>query len=574
MDEKNILKKNLKYYMKTNKYKIIILYIVTILSNLLALIPLYLFGNSIDFIISKDLNKVVITVLYIAGIYFITLFLSIIETILHTYTNQVIIADLKEKIYSKILKLKLRDFNSINNGEFLTKMENDSVFLSNFITEDLINLFIDIVTIIITLILIFKLSPILTLISLITFPVSIIFTSILSKKTRKYILKGKKLNDMFFGNLQETLNGIQEIKCLNIEKILLEKYKGILNKIVKNTTKMTSFNTGINSLISLITSIGEWVIIIVAAWLIINNSLTVGILVAFNSFCAKFTNSVTNLSKFKLNIQQVYLSLNRLNDLFIIDDETDFKGILKPDLSGELTMSKLKFFYNETNIILENINLNIKPKSLNVIVGKNGSGKTSILNLLLRFYDLSSGNIFLDKYNIQDIDINYLRKEVCYIPQNPFIFSESIEENLSFKESVSMEEKIKVCKLVGIHDFIDKLPEKYNTILGNNGFALSGGEKQKLSIARGILRNPKILLLDEITSDLDQKSEVEIMNLLKKLSQNYTIITVAHRTNSIIVCPNIIVLDNSKVIAIDNHNNLMSYCNEYIDMSNKWKILE
>lgn len=569
MNEKQLLKKNIIYYFKQNKYKLTILYLVTIISNLLSLIPLYLFGTSLDFILSKDFDLVIKTVIYIIIIFFITTSLSVIETILHNYVTQAITLDIKKNIYTKILKLKRIDFNKINNGEFITKIENDSLYLANFITEDMITIVIDIVTVIITVFFTVKLSFPLAMISFATFPITILITSVLSKKTRKYILIGKNLKDKYFSKIQETLTGIEEIKCLNIEKKLIKKYNENLNEIMKNSIKIVSITTGINTISSFITSIGEWSIILVAARMIINNTLTIGILVSFNSFCNKFTSSIENLAKFKISIQEVYLALNRIDELISLSDESEFKTNLCPELTGSVFMDNVCFSYDKRNNILKDVNLKISAKSLYVIVGKNGCGKTSLLNLILRFYETSSGKISFDNSNIKDMDITYLRKNICYVPQQPFIFSDTIENNLAFDSKISLESKINVCKLVGLHSFINKLPNKYNSIIGKEGIKLSGGQKQKLSIARGILKNPRIMILDEITSDLDSKSELEIMELLNYLSKKFTIITVAHRINSIITCPNIIVMKNGKIIGQGNHNTLIKNCSEYINLYEK-----
>lgn len=567
MNEKQLLKEKIWYYFKIHKYKLLILYLVTIVGDLISLVPLYLFGKSLDFVTKGDFGSVVRIIAFMAAIFFTTTLLSVIETNLYNYMNQIITIDIKKQVYKKILKLKRKEFNELNNGELISKIENDSLSIASFITEDILQIIISIATLIIALFFAINLSLKLSVIAILTFPVSMIIANILSKKTRKYILKGKKLQDRNFSIIQETLTGIEEAKCLGIEQYLIEKYGLSLNNLMNNNIKTTWLSTGINVISSIITSVGDWGIILVSAWMIIHNTLTIGTLVSFNSFCAKFTTSITSLTGVNVKIQSIYLSIRRLEELLQLPDETEFETNYNPEIYGEISMRNVSFSYSSDTNVLNELNLSIKPKNLYVIVGKNGCGKTSLLNIMLRFFENNSGEILFDNNNIKYIDINHLRKQICYIPQQPFIFQTTISDNLSiYNNDLAREEKIKACKLVGIHSFIEKLPHGYDTLIGKEGIILSGGQRQKLAIARGILRNPKIMILDEITSDLDSNSELEIMSLLNKLSKKLTIVTVAHRISAILTCPNIIVMNEGQIVSQGTHQELISNCEIYIDL--------
>ncbi|KIS24994.1 hypothetical protein N495_10390 [Clostridium botulinum B2 450] len=567
MDEKKLLKEKTLFYLKKHKFRIILLYIATATSNLVNLIPMYLFGHSIDYTIAGDFKKVLNTIILIILIFLFTSILSIIETVLHTYINQDIVIHFKSEIYDKILYLKKKEFDKICNGEILSKIERDTVCLAEFITEDLINLFISIVTLIVSLYLIIRLSPTLTTISLIIFPITVLLSKILSNKLRKYILKGKLLGDNYFSITQETLSAIEEIKSLGMEGLYKNKYKEILSDIRENEGKKTIISTIINFISSIISSSGEWLILLVASWMIINKTLSVGTLIAFNSFNSRVTLSISQISKFIVKTQNIFVSLKRIEELTNLPDETQYKTKFCPELSGNIEIVDLSFSYYSKLGILKNINLDIKNNDFYVIVGRNGCGKTTLLNIVSNFLDDYKGEILFDNYNVRDIDIDWLRKKISYIPQQPHIFQGTIDFNLSLSnENLSESYKIEACKLVGLHSFIDTLPDKYNTILGKDGVILSGGQKQKLAIARAILRNPKIMILDEITSDLDSKSEVEIMSLLNQLKRKYTIITVAHRISSILYCSNIIVMDNGEIVGMGDHEKLITECDSYIDL--------
>lgn len=569
MNDKKRLKKEMLSYFKLHKFKLFILYLVTILGDLIALIPLYLFGKALDFVIANNFMYVIKMVAIMAIVFFITIALSIIETNLDKYLNQAIVMDIQKKIYDKILKLRIEDFNLIKNGELLSKIGNDPQAIADFITNDILKIIISTATLVVVILFILNLSVELSIIAILTFPMSMILTAVLGKKTRKYIKKSKELNDDSFSIIQETIMGLIEIKSLNLQKYLSKKYKLNLKDLMENVLKTTKLSTNINALSSTISSMGEWLIILASSWLIINNRLTIGALASFNSFFSKFAESISSLAQINVKIQTVYLSINRIEGLMQLLDETRLKNDYKPNIYGDICIKEVNFSYVDSKKVLNNLSLEIEPKKLYVVVGENGCGKSTLLNLLMRFYEADSGEILLSNSDIKSIDIQYLREKVVYVPQQVAFFQGSIIDNLSlYNEKINLEEIMDVCKMVGIHNFIETLTEKYNTSIGKGGVNLSGGQLQKLAIVRAILRNPEIMILDEITSDLDSKSEFEIMQLLNELSEKFTIITVAHRINSILACPNIIVMSNGTIISQGKHDELISNCNIYIELYN------
>lgn len=569
MNDKKRLKKEILSYFKLHKFKLFILYLVTILGDLIALIPLYLFGKALDFVIANNFMYVIKMVAIMAIVFFITIALSIIETNLDKYLNQAIVMDIQKKIYDKILKLRIEDFNLIKNGELLSKIGNDPQAIADFITNDILKIIISTATLVVVILFILNLSVELSIIAILIFPMSMILTAVLGKKTRKYIKKSKELNDDSFSIIQETIMGLIEIKSLNLQKYLSKKYKLNLKDLMENVLKTTKLSTNINALSSTISSMGEWLIILASSWLIINNRLTIGALASFNSFFSKFAESISSLAQINVKIQTVYLSINRIEGLMQLLDETRLKNDYKPNIYGDICIKEVNFSYVDSKKVLNNLSLEIEPKKLYVVVGENGCGKSTLLNLLMRFYEADSGEILLSNSDIKSIDIQYLREKVVYVPQQVAFFQGSIIDNLSlYNEKINLEEIMDVCKMVGIHNFIETLTEKYNTSIGKGGVNLSGGQLQKLAIVRAILRNPEIMILDEITSDLDSKSEFEIMQLLNELSEKFTIITVAHRINSILACPNIIVMSNGTIISQGKHDELISNCNIYIELYN------
>lgn len=563
MNERKLVKKEFCYCFKKYKFKLCILYLVTILSNLISLIPLYLFGDIIDFITNSNIQGVKNTLIKMIGLFLITTLLSVIETLLHSYLNEALIKYEKERLYKKILYLKMKEFDNIYDGELMSKVEGDTADIVNFVTEGIVRIIMAITTMIITIFFAINISFKLSVIAVIVIPIILFVTNILNKKNRKYIINSRKLSDKRFSCLSESFNSLAEIKSLNIQEKMFRKYSDILSENVKNTFSISVLRTCIHVFNSTVTSISDWFVIIFATILVMNGEITVGNLVAFNSFIGKFGDSVSILYEFKVNLQTLYTSILRTFDLIKLDDESELDQKCNYNLSGNIKFDNVHFAYNN-DLVLKGVNLDINQKSFYVIVGANGCGKSTLLNQIMRLYDSKDGKILFDNNIINDFNVEYLRRNIAYVRQQPYIFEGTVEENLLITNSKKTLEDVKeACRLVEIDNLIESLPDGYKTKIGTEGVELSGGERQKLAIARGILQEPKIMLLDEITSDLDSDAELKISALLKELSEKFTVIMVAHRISTVLECPNIIVMDSGKVVAQGNHEQLIKNCEVY-----------
>ncbi|HDK7217493.1 TPA: ABC transporter ATP-binding protein [Clostridium botulinum] len=559
------INKQLMCHLKKYKLLLITVYIVCSLAQILELIPIYIFGTIVDFIIKGNFIEVKKRVIYLIIIFILFNSLNIIETLLTVRLRNRITNDIKEKIVKKTFKLQMQDFNEIKDGQIITTLENDSSVISSFITDDIPNMLISTITIIISLFLILKLSLNLSIIALVMIPISMITSCVIGKFVKKYTIKGRELSDNYSSFVQEFLTKFKEIRCLSIQNIVFRTYNKSINNIADNVMKTSMTNTVSNLMSSLLTSVTEWIIIIYGAWLIINKYLTVGTYVAFNSYLSKFSTSLQQIFTYNIHVQALKVSLIRINNLFEYTEEEYNKLGEKQKIEGEIILKDISFSFKKNKTpVLNNLNLIIPKNSFYVIVGTNGSGKTTLLNILIRLYRQTEGSILVDNNPIDDINLRYLRENIIYIQQDSHLFNISIKENLSIlNKNSSMTKIIEVCKLVGIHSYIDSLPNKYDSIIGKKGINLSGGQKSRLIIARALLKNPKIMLFDEITSELDAQSEMDIMEILKNLSRNHTILMVAHRINAILAAQKIIVMDKGSIVGFGTHNKLISNCENY-----------
>ncbi|NFD29178.1 ABC transporter ATP-binding protein [Clostridium botulinum] len=560
---------SIKYsYTYSSKYKLqlLILYIIAIMSDVITLLPLYLFGRSVDYVISKDLEYVKKIIIYMIIIFFANSILSSIETYLSVNLNNRITYDIKTKLFGKIMNTTMSEYQKLKTGEYISRIEGDASVICKFIINDLSDFIIYIIDIVVSLYFILKISWKLSLIAIVIIPINFLFMFFLGKSIDTNTRKGKKISDAYFAYLNEVLNSYKEIKCLNIVQNVMNKYSSFINKSIKNTFIIKMITLIYNLVNQFISSISQWMILFYASLLIIGNKLTVGGYVAFNSYLGKFVSSIYKFSDFHISMKTLKISIERIeyiNSLSYEETIEKMDNILFK--SGNIIINNINFKYDNTNnYLLDRFSLKIKPNSLYGIVGLNGCGKSTLLNLICRLYKVNNGNIIIDGYNVNDISLNSLRNNIVYIQQDPFIFSGTIFENLAvLNHNAKIQDIKKACKMAHIDNYIESLSQKYSTRIGDGAMNLSGGQKQKLAIARAIISNRKIFLFDEITSGLDGESEEYILNTLNLLSKNKTIIVIAHRLTTLLQVDNIFVMNNGKLVGNGNHYELIEYCYEY-----------
>lgn len=294
---------------------------------------------------------------------------------------------------------------------------------------------------------------------------------------------------------------------------------------------------------------------------IIGETLSFGTLITFNSLLGYFTGPLFRLVNIQNSIQEALVAAERVGEILELESEKDEnKKYLQPTkIKGHIKFEDVSFSYGSRLPIYKNLNLEIEPNSWTAFVGASGCGKSTFVKLILKFYEANGGKIILDGNDIRDIDSTYLRSKIGYVPQDIFLFSGTVRENISFHaQNVSLEEIIEVAKKARADEFIQKLPKRYDTILGEHGIGLSGGEKQRLALARALLGNPSFLILDEATSSLDTISEKEIYKIIKNLrNKNISVISIAHRLSTVMNCDKIFVMQDGKIIQSGNHQKLI-----------------
>lgn len=549
-------------YYKNYKYLLILLYGITITSSITELLPTYFFGKIIDMIASADMNRVLYTILILSIIFLCNITLSFGETYISNYLDNQISKDIKNNLANSVLSSRLSSINSFRTGQVFQVIEEDSNILSKFIVNDILNFVISVVKSVVILVLIITISLKLTCITLISIPCYFL----VSKVFEKYISSGFRtintIRDKYTTSLQEMLLHIKEIKILNCEASQKSAYKSLLNSIQKVNLKLVKY-TSLSSISSMfIGNISEWITLIYSTWLIINHQFTLGSYVSFKTYSQQVTQSIAQVVTFKLNLKKIKVSSERLEQILKLDLEersSEDTTAATNSLSYTLNIDNISFRYNNHGkYILKGCSAEFNKKGLYGIVGQSGCGKSTLLNLIINLYTPDKGDIYIQNINIKDIKIDTLRNHIAYIQQSPYLFNGTIRENLLIGNNTATDDEIvKACQTANIDQYIQSLPDKYDTQLGELALKPSGGQKQRIAIARAVLQKAYILLLDEITSDLDGESEYYIMQSLKKLSEKCMIIMVAHRISTVEQIKNIYVMNNGHFEAHGTHEELL-----------------
>lgn len=564
-DNLKLLKRSLKFISPYKfKFSLALLAIITVTA--LGLIQPILWGKILSKLFEKAFYEGLKFILILLALYTFRYLVSFFQDYMLSFINENIILDIKKDLYLKILNLPVKAFDDIRVGEFISRIQGDTSEIADIITRQFLSTLVDILRVISIGVIVFTISIKLSIIVLLVFPISyFVFTKFGKILREKNKLLSKEL-DGYYGSLNESLTGIREIKCLGVKDYKFNQFSNMVSTIKSKKIELTLLNSIsiiIMNMLGLFSSIG---VLSVGGYFIYKGYLTIEYYVAFSSYSSEFSSSLMNITKLNSSLQKMFNSLERIFTLMDnLNYENDtFGDIEDHEIKGTIEFKDVTFEYNKGTPALNNVSFLIENNKKTAIVGASGSGKTTIFNLINRFYKIKSGEITIDGINISEFTEQTLTGKIAVVRQNPFIFNESIMDNLKLANHAATDEDIfNACKSAYIHDYISSLPNGYNTKVGENGVTLSGGQKQRLAIARALLKSTSIILFDEATSALDNESQHYIKKAINDLSKDRTIIIIAHRLSTIIDCDNILVLENSKIVGSGSHEFLIKNNNIY-----------
>ncbi|MEA2095179.1 MAG: ABC transporter ATP-binding protein [Candidatus Cloacimonadota bacterium] len=479
------------------------------------------------------------------------------------------IKDIRDLIYKKYLYQSLAFFNENKVGDSLVRMVSDVQIVGNFLVNSFLNSLQQICLIIIFAWIALFLNAKLFLISMILLPIFSFIIHLLGNKIKKYSKRIQQQSSNMFSNVEEKLNSMRIVKAFSREQYEMAKFGEINNKHFKFWMKSRiyhAFNVPLSELNSVITGV---VVLLIGGYQVLdpNMNFSFGSFIAFMLAIFSMLHPMKAITKAYANIRKAMVSVERISEILNRESEITESSsqIAKRDFDSAIEYKNVSFSYNGSEKVLKNINITIKKGEKIALVGSSGSGKTTMVNLLERMYDTSSGEILIDNNNIRDIKIQDLRTLMGTVTQESILFSDTISNNIGYGtlNNVTQEEIAKAAKIAYTDEFIDSLPNQYETLLHTRASNLSGGQRQRLCIARAVVADPPILIFDEATSALDTEAEMKVQKAIEQATKNRTVIVIAHRLSTILSSDKIVVLDKGKIVGMGKHQELLETCERY-----------
>ena len=520
---------------------------------------------------SANWNSIIKWIVIIACIYVLSAFFSFISYFISVKMSQKVVYTMRNDVKAKLNKLPLKFFDNTSTGNTLSVITNDIDTISTTLQQSITQIITSIITIIGVFIMMLTISVWMSLITLVSIPAFALFTGMIMKKSQKQFKLQQSELGRLNGHIEETYNGGLEIKLFNKQEKSTENFEEYNEKLCNASIKAQFLSSLIHPVLNFVNNISYVGIVIVGGILAgVRNPLSLGDIQAFIQYSNSFTQPILSTAQIANVIQSTVAAAERVFN--ILDKKEEIKETDKADdvkYEGFVKFNNVDFSYNKNKELIKDLNLNIEKGSKIAIVGPTGAGKTTLVNLLMRFYDIDSGSITIDDIDIRNMTRNKLRKLFGMVLQDTWLFNGTIKDNIAYgNENATMEEITEAAKKAHIHHYIMTLEKGYDTVLNENASNISQGQKQLLTIARAILKQPKILILDEATSSVDTRTEELIQNAMNEMTKDRTSFIIAHRLSTIKNASTILVMKNGSVIEHGNHKELLDKKGFYCDLYN------
>ncbi|SEL27426.1 ATP-binding cassette, subfamily B [Paenibacillus sp. cl141a] len=576
--------RRLTRYLKPHTGKLLIVLIAAILSTIFSIVSPKILGDATTILFKGfmakmqgvpgagiDFDAIRTIMLWLAGLYLLSSLFAYIQQYVMAGVAQRTVYDLRKDVYNKLGRLPLKYFDARTHGETLSRVTNDMDNISSTLQQSLTQMITSVVTLVGVIIMMLTISPLLTLVVILTLPLSVVVTIMVAKRSQKHFVAQQKHLGQLNGHVEEMYTGHKVVKAFGRERQSMEQFDEVNDKLYDAGWKAQFISGTIMPLMSFVGNIGYVIVSVVGGVLVTRRAIEIGDIQAFIQYSRQFTQPITQLANIANVIQSTVASAERVFE--VLDEEEEVSehtapAELKQPL-GDVTFENVSFGYKADLLLIENMNVDVKHGQTVAIVGPTGAGKTTLINLLMRFYELNQGKITIDGTDITALRRSELRSLFGMVLQDTWLFNGTIRDNIGYgREGATEQEIIRAAEAAHADHFIRTLPEGYDTVLNEEASNISQGQKQLLTIARAILANPSILILDEATSSVDTRTELYIQKAMNELMKDRTSFVIAHRLSTIRDADLILVMNKGSIIEQGTHEELLSQGGFYADLYN------
>lgn len=571
-DSKKILARLWKYLARY-KWLGLIAILLSVSGNLLALVGPMLSGYAIDAIGTKagmvQFPAVFKYCFVMVVFYVVSSLLSYILSVLMIHLSQKVVFQMRSDVFNKLLELPVRYFDSHQTGEIISRISYDIDTVNASLSTDLLQIFTSAITVVGSLIMMLFISPVLVLVFAVTIPISVLLTKYMTGKVRPLFRKRSAKLGELNGFVEEIISGHKTIKVYNQEESAIRRFDGKNTEAVDSYYNADYYGSMTGPSVNLVNNLSLALISVFGALLYLFGHLTIGNLSSFVLYSRKFSGPINEIANILSELQSSFAAAERIFRL--IDEEPEPRdaedAITLTDINGEVEAKGITFGYTPGRPVIRDLNIKAESGSLVAVVGPTGAGKTTIINLLMRFYDPDRGTITIDGNDIRKVTRKSLRLSYSMVLQDTWLFNGTIFENIAYgKKDATLDEVIEAAKAARIHNFIMQLSNGYDTVISDDGVNISQGQKQMLTIARAMLLDSRMLILDEATSNVDIRTEQQIQKAMRNLMRDRTCFVIAHRLSTIQNADMILVLKDGRIVEQGNHEELMKQGRVYAEL--------
>ena len=554
------------YFMHEKKLVIFMLAIV-VFGTLCGIYAPSLQSRAVDIIAGERSGALSHTLLFMLSIYLIYSVCSLLQGLLSARLSQNVVKRMREELFGKIMELPVRYLDTHSHGDVMSRMTNDIENISTTVSQSLPSLFSGVLTIIGTVAIMLWYCWQLALLSLASVLLTLLATKILSGRVRKFSRRRQMLLGQLNGTVEEMISGYRTVVAYNHQNITTDDFCSTADSLTKAGIKTDVFSGVMGPVMNCIGNIGFVIIAAFGGYFSVKGLISVGVISAFIVYAKQFSRPINEIAQIYGQLQTAIAGAERVFAVLNEEDEDKSGEELAKEEKAAITFRNVRFSYDGENPVIKNFTLTVPTGKKVALVGATGSGKTTIVNLLMRFYETDSGEICINKQNIQDVARGSLRQNVAIVLQDTVLFSNTVQNNLKYGNDAATQEQLETAvEMSQCREMIELLPQGYDTVLTGSGANISQGQRQLLAIARAFVADPRILILDEATSNVDTRTEKEIQDAMQRIMQGRTSIVIAHRLSTIRDSDLIVVMDHGEIVESGNHEALLAEKGKYYEL--------